>query len=66
MGRRRYRVEPCDNGDSLGVPGVDPDAPPRSVTWLIWDRTKDRQVDEFHRRSDARAEARRLNAKGDE
>lgn len=55
-------VEACFNGDSLGKPGTE-GAPPRDTTWLVVDCDRDReQVAERDRRSDAREEARRLNA----
>ncbi len=66
--RRRYYVAPCDNAGTLGVPGVDPDAPPRDVTWLVCDRTKPmahgghESESEHYTRAGARTEADAMNA----
>jgi len=53
--KKRYYVEPVDNLGSVNPP------PPRDRTWAVMDRETGYTHSEHDRRTDARAEAARLN-----
>lgn len=53
--RRRYVVQPCDNGTSLGER-------PRQRSWIVWDTKTETCESDHDTRAAARTEASRMNA----